>query len=215
MNVMRVLVASAGPVARVGLETILARQPDITVLTAQTRVEVETLVTNHHWDVVVLDANLSGRADPASPALLWEIKRQHPRLPVLVLSSDSEENFALRVLRGGAAGYVNKRATPKELVRAVRRLAEGRRYVNPAVAEELLGVLGNDSEWIVQRLSDREYQVLCLLGRGKSVRQAAYELRRSAKTISTHRARILEKLQLKTDAQLVQFVLQRRLVEPL
>src|SRR5262249_34900025 len=134
MNVMRVLVASADPVARVGLETILARQPDITVLTAQTRVEVETLVTNHHWDVVVLDANLSGRADPASPALLWEIKRQHPRLPVLVLSSDSEENFALRVLRGGAAGNVNKRGTTKELRRARPRLPGGRGYTQPTLA---------------------------------------------------------------------------------
>ena len=87
--------------------------------------------------------------------------------------------------------------------------------MNPAIAEELLDVLGNDSEWTAEhRLSDREYQVLCLLGSGKSVRQIAYDLRRSVRTISTHRARILEKLEMQTDAQLVHYVLQQRLVEP-
>jgi len=214
-GVIRVLVADADPVARFGLKAILTQERDITVLAAETGAEVDTFVANHHWDVIVLDPSLAGHDGPNSLELLRDIKRKHSKLPVLVLSGDAKESVALRALRAGVAGYISKRATPKELVGAVRQLAEGRRYMNRATAEELLDVLGNDSEWTVQqRLSDREYQVLCLLGSGKSVRQIAYDLRRSVRTISTHRARILEKLKMQTDAQLVHYVLQQRLVEP-
>jgi len=210
---MRVLVADADPVARLGLEAILTQEHDITVVAAQNGAEVEKLVANHHWDVVVLDSNLKARDGATVLELLRGIKRRHHRLPILVLSSDDKENFVLRALRSGAAGYISKRATPTELVRAVRRLGEGRKYMYPAAAEELLAALENGGDWVVRRLSDREYEILCLLGSGKSVRQIAYELRRSAKTIHTHRARILEKLKMQTDAQLVQYVLHRRLVE--
>ena len=158
---------------------------------------------------------MPGHDGPNSLELLRDIKRKHSKLPVLVLSGDAKESVALRALRAGVAGYISKRATPKELVGAVRQLAEGRRYMNRATAEELLDVLGNDSEWTVQqRLSDREYQVLCLLGSGKSVGQIAQELSRSVKTISTYRARILAKMELQSNAQLVHYVLRRQLAEP-
>jgi DNA-binding NarL/FixJ family response regulator len=212
---MRVLVADSDPVARLGLKAILTRERGITVLAVETGADVETFVSKHHWDVVVLNSSSPGGDGPNSLKLLKDLTRKHPKLPVLVLSGDAKENVALRVFRAGAAGYISKRATPEELVDAVRQLAEGRRYMHPATAAELLDVLGNDAEWTVQqRLSDREYQVLCLLGSGKSVGQIARELRRSVRTINTHRAQILKKMQMQSDAQLVHYVLQRRLADP-
>ena len=147
--------------------------------------------------------------------VLKEIKRERPKLPILILSAYPEEDYAVRALRAGAAGYVTKSASPEELVRAVRRLAQGLRYMSPAAAEELIGALGNGLDQAPhERLSDREYQVLCLLGSGKSVGRIAQELERSVKTISTYRARILEKMDMQSNAQLVHYVLQRRLAEP-
>ena len=210
---IRVLVADDHPVVRIGLREILARQRDIAVLgEAGTGAEVCKLVAQKTWDVVVLDVTLPDRS---GLEVLKEIKRERPKLPVLILSAYPEEEYAVRALRAGAAGYVTKKASPEELVRAVRRLAQGLRYMSPAAAEELIGALGNGLDQAPhERLSDREYQVLCLLGSGKSVGQIAQELERSVKTISTYRARILEKMEMQSNAQLVHYVLQRRLAEP-
>jgi two-component system, NarL family, invasion response regulator UvrY len=213
---IRVLVADAHPVVRFGLAAILSQHGDVTVQAeAATGAEVCRLVAHDRWDVIVLDPTLAGVDGPNGLDLLKEIKHRRPKLPILVLGSHAAEDFAARALRAGAAGYLRKTAGPEELVGAVRQLAEGRKYMSPAVAEELMEVLGNSSQWTVQhRLSDREYQVLCLLGSGKSVREIAHELRLSVKTIATHRVHILNKMQMQTDAQLVHYVLQRRLAEP-
>src|SRR5438128_5545604 len=210
---IRVLVADDHPVVRIGLREILARQRDIAVLSeAGTGAEVCKLVAQKTWDVVVLDVTLPDRS---GLDVLKEIKRERPKLPILILSAYPEEEYAVRALRAGAAGYVTKKASPEELVRAVRRLAQGLRYMSPAAAEELIGALGNGLDQAPhERLSDREYQVLCLLGSGKSVGQIAQELERSVKTISTYRARILEKMQIQSNAHLVHYVLERRLAEP-
>lgn len=211
--VVRVLVADDHPVVRTGLREILARQRDIAVLgEAESGAEVCRLVTEKAWDVVVLDVSLPDRD---GLDVLKEIKRERPKLPVLLLSSYPEEEFAVRALRAGATGYITKTAAPEELVRAVRRLAQGLRYMSPAVADELVGALSDGWDRAPhERLSDREYQVLCLLGSGKSIGQIARELERSVKTISTYRARILEKMEMHCNAQLVHYVLQRRLAEP-
>lgn len=210
---IRVLVADDHPVVRVGLREILTQQRDIAVLgEAGTGAEVCKLVAQKAWDVIVLDVTLPDRS---GLDVLKEIKRERPKLPILILSAYPEEEYAVRALRAGAAGYVTKKASPEELVRAVRRLAQGLRYMSPAAAEELIGALGNGLDQAPhERLSDREYQVLCLLGSGKSVGQIAQELERSVKTISTYRARILEKMEMQSNAQLVHYVLQRRLAEP-
>jgi len=210
---IRVLVADDHPVVRVGLREILTRQRDIVVLgEAGTGAEVCKLVEQKAWDVIVLDVTLPDRS---GLDVLKEIKRERPKLPILILSAYPEEDYAVRALRAGAAGYVTKSASPEELVRAVRRLAQGQRYMSPAAAEELIGALGNGLDQAPhERLSDREYQVLCLLGSGKSVGRIAQELERSVKTISTSRARILEKMDMQSNAQLVHYVLQRRLAEP-
>ena len=212
---IRVLVADDRPVVRTGLREILVRRGDITMLgEAGTSAEVRQLVAQKPWDVVVLDLSLP---DLSGLELVKELKRARPRLPILILGVYPEEEFAVRAIRAGAAGYISKGATPEELVRAVLRLAQGGRYVSPAAAEELIVALGNDNESDHaphERLSDREYQVLCLLGSGKSVGEIARELGRSVKTVSTYRARILDKMGMRGNAQLVHYVLQRRLTEP-
>jgi two-component system, NarL family, invasion response regulator UvrY len=212
---MRVLVADAHPVVRAGLRAILSRECHITALgEAHTGAELRLLVAQKPWDVVVLDLSLS---DGHGLGVVKVIKRERPRLPILILGAHPEEEFAVRALRAGAAGYISKTAPAEELVHAVQRLAQGRRYMSPAAADGLIEALGNrvgSDHAPHERLSDREYQVLCLLGSGKSVGQIAEQLTRSVKTISTYRARILAKMEMQSSAQLVHYVLLRRLAEP-
>jgi two-component system, NarL family, invasion response regulator UvrY len=212
---IRVLIADDHPVVRSGLRAILVRQCRIATLgEAGSGAEVRRLVAQKPWDVVVLDVSLP---DCSGLEVVKEIKREHPKLPILILSVHPDEEFAVRALRAGAAGYISKRAAPDELVRAVQRLAQGRRYMSPAAADGLIATLGNgraSDQAPHERLSDREYQVLCLLGSGKSVGRIAEELARSVKTISTYRARILAKMEMRSTAQLVHYVLQQRLAEP-
>jgi len=212
---IRVLVADDHPVVRSGLRAILARQCNISTLgEAETGAEVRRLVAQKPWDVVVLDVSLP---DCSGLEMAREIKRERPKLPILILSVQPDEEFAVRALRARAAGCINKTAAPEELVRAVQLLAQGRRYMSPAAAEKLIAALGNGNgsdPALHARLSDREYQVLCLLGSGKSVSRIADDLARSVKTISTYRARILAKMEMRSTAQLVHYVLQQRLAEP-
>ncbi len=212
---IRVLVADDHPVVRSGLRAILVRRCNISTLgEAETGAEVRRLIAQKPWDVVVLDVSLP---DCSGLEVAREIKRERPKLPILILSVQPDEEFAVRALRAGAAGCISKTAAPEELVRAVQLLAQGRRYMSPAAAEKLIAGLGkgNGSDQAPHALlSDREYQVLCLLGSGKSVGQIADELARSVKTISTYRARILAKMEMRSTAQLVHYVLQQHLAEP-
>jgi two-component system invasion response regulator UvrY len=212
---IRVLIADDHPIVRTGLRTVLARGGNIAAVgEAGTGAEVRRLVAQKAWDVVVLDVNLP---DCDGLDMVKEIKHLRPNLPILILSVHSDEVFAVRALRAGAAGYTSKRAAPEELVSAVQRLAQGRRYLSPAAAEELVAALGNGDatgQAPHVRLSDREYQVLCLLGSGKSVGQIAGALALSVKTVSTYRARILVKMDMQSTAQLVFYVLKQRLAEP-
>ena len=212
---IRVLVADDHPVVRSGLRAILARQCNISTLgEAETGAEVRRLVAQKPWDVVVLDVSLP---DCSGLEMAREIKRERPKLPILILSVQPDEEFAVRALRARAAGCINKTAAPEELVRAVQLLAQGRRYMSPAAAEKLIAGLGNGNgsdQALHARLSHREYQVLCLLGSGKSVGRIADELARSVKTISTYRERILAKMEMRSTAQLVHYVLQQHLAEP-
>ena len=212
---IRVLVADRHPVVRTGLRAILVRRCHIATLgEAETGPEVLHLIAKQPWDVIVLDASLPDRN---GLEIVKEIKRTRPKLPILVISDHPENELAVRALRAGAAGYISKKATPAELVNAVLRLAQGQRYMSPAAAEELITALGSgypSDQAPHERLSNREFQVLCLLGSGKSVGRIAEELERSVKTISTYRARILTKMEMRSTAQLVHYALQRRLTEP-
>lgn len=171
--------------------------------------EALRLAQERAWDIIVLDISMPGRS---GVEVLKELKQVCPRIPVLILTGHPEEQYAIRVLRAGAAGYMNKETAPDHLVAAVRKVIGGGRYISPALAELLAVSLGGDSARMPHEdLSDREYQVLCMIASGKTVGQIADELALSVKTISTYRARVLEKMGMKTSAQLTHYAIKNNL----
>ena len=197
---------------RRGLRALLAESGDIVVEGEATNArEVLEQVRRRAWDVVLLDLNLPDRS---GLDLLPELKRERPGLPVLILTISAEEQFALQALRSGAAGYVTKDGAPEELVRAVRKVVNKGRYVSPAVAERLaVWVDGSAEKLPHETLSAREFQVFRILASGRTVGAAAEELHISVKTVSTYRARILEKMGLKTNAELTLYAVRNHLIE--
>jgi len=202
---IRLVLADDHPVVRAGLRQILAEAPDVTIAgEAVDGPDVVRAVGALKPDVLVLDITM-----PGAPflALLENITRNYPRTAVLVLSMHPEERYAVRALRAGAAGYLSKEQSPALLLDAVRRIASGGRYVSQALADRLVANLGRPGGGEPhEALSQREYTVLCLLGAGKTVKAVAAELRLSPKTISTFRTRILRKMRLRTNADLVRYV---------
>ena len=163
------------------------------------------------WDVALLDITLPGKG---GLDLLKELKAGWPKLPVLVLSGHSEDQFAVRMLKAGAGGYLTKESAPEELAKAIRKIMAGGRYVSPALAEKLALRLGKDFTGTPhETLSDREYEVMSRIALGKTVTEIGEELSLSAKTISTYRARILEKLGVKNSAEIVQYAILNGLLD--
>jgi len=178
---------------------------------ASTAGEALDRVRRGEWDVVILDINLPDRN---GLDLLRDLKREKPDLPVLILSVCSEDQFAVRALRSGAAGYLTKASAPAQLVDAVEKVAAGGRYISPAVAERLAVLVGSDREGMPhESLSEREYQVIRLLASGKTVSQIAADMNLSVKTISTYRARVLDKMGMRTNAELTYYAVRNGLVE--
>jgi len=209
--VIRVLLVDDHAVVRTGLKQILAETiPGSTFEEADSAEEALVKVRASTFDIVILDISLPGESGLGA---LKEIKQIRPGLPVLILSVYAEEEFAVRTLRAGAAGYVSKRTASMELVEAVRKVAGGGRYVTSALAERLAEDVQKGATARVphERLSDREYQVFRLLGLGKSVTQAARELSLSVQTVSTYRARLLQKMGMKSNADLIEYVFRTRL----
>lgn len=207
----RVLIADDHPVVRRGLVEIVAGEPDMTVA-GQPATGPETLafVRTYGCDVVVLDLSLPGLS---GLDVLKQLKHEQPRLPVLVLSIYPEDQYALRVLRAGAAGYLTKESAPEELVRALRKVSGGGRYVSAALAEQLAAAVADPAPTPPHRtLSDREYEVMCLLASGRTVKEVAAALGLSVKTVSTYRARLLEKMHMKTNADLTRYCMENRLI---
>jgi DNA-binding NarL/FixJ family response regulator len=162
------------------------------------------------WDVALLDIALPGKS---GLDLLKELRADWPRLPVLVLSAHPEDQFAVRSLKAGAGGYMTKESAPEELAKAIRKIMAGGRYVSPALAEKLaLGVTKDLTHMPHEKLSDREYDVMSRIGWGKTVTEIAEELSLSPKTVSTYRARVLEKLGVKNSAEIVQYAIRNGLV---
>lgn len=197
---------------RHGLKQILADEFKRSVFgEASNAQEALNRVWKEPWDVVVLDITMPGRS---GLEVLREIKKSSPKLPVLVLSMHPENQFAVRVLKRGAAGYMTKESAPSELVGAIKKVLAGGRYVSSALAEKLATYLAVDNQKPVQELlSDREFQVLRLIASGKIVSDIARELSLSVKTISTYRSRILEKMGMKNNAELMHYAIQHQLVE--
>ncbi len=208
---IRVLIADDHPIVRRGLLQIVADQPDMTVAadTGDGR-EVLRLVDEQPLDVLVLDMNMPGMS---GLEVLSELRRLHPRLPVLILSVHPEGELAMRVIKAGAAGYLNKDIAPEELTEAIRRVVGGKKYVSAALGELLATSLEMGSEPPHASLSDREYQVLRLIASGKTVSEIAGEIAISVKTVSTYRARILEKMSMRTNAELTHYAIRNRIVE--
>ncbi|HEX3718203.1 MAG TPA: response regulator transcription factor [Verrucomicrobiae bacterium] len=208
---MKILLADDHAVVRHGLKQILTDEfKRATFGEARNAQEALDLVWKHDWDVVVLDITMPGRSGLDA---LREIKKSKPRLPVLVLSMHPENQFAMRVLKTGASGYMTKESAPDELVGAVKKVLAGGRYVSATLGETLAASLSNNQRAPQEKLSDREFQVLRLIASGKMATEIAKELSLSVKTISTYRTRILEKMGMKNNAELMHYAIQHRLVE--
>lgn len=208
---IKILIADDHAIVRQGLKQIVAEESDMTVAgEAQTAQQALDLVRTSQWDVVVLDISMPGRS---GLEVLKELLRERRQLPVLMLSMHPEEQFAVRALKAGAAGYLTKDSAPTELITAIRKVLQGGKYVSPALAERLAFALTAPEQPLHETLSNCEYEVFRFLATGKTVSEIAENLSLSVKTISTYRTRILEKLNLKNNAELMQYAVRHRLVE--
>jgi DNA-binding NarL/FixJ family response regulator len=211
--VTRIVLADDHAVVRRGLRQILAESfPRIVIGEAADAVEALRLVLSSPWDVVILDLSLGGGRSGLD--VLKDIRRRRPGLPVLILSIQPEGQYARRALRAGAAGYLTKEAAPEELVKAVRKVLKGGRYVSAAFAEKMAGDIGSSrTEAPHEKLSDREDQVLRLIASGRSSGEIAGALGLSVKTVTTYRARLIEKLGVHSTAELTRYALEHGLID--
>jgi DNA-binding NarL/FixJ family response regulator len=178
---------------------------------AQTALETVEGVRQQNWDIVILDISMPGES---GLDILNDLKRLRPKLPILLLSMHPEEQYARRALKAGASGYLTKESVPEELKHAVRKIVAGGRYVSATLAEKLAYDLRSGVDVPVHELlSDREFQVLRMIASGKTVKQIADEIALSVKTVSTYRARILEKTGMRTTAELIRYAIQAQLVD--
>jgi two-component system invasion response regulator UvrY len=211
-TMIKVVVVDDHAVVREGLKRIISENPGMTVTAeAGNGNEALNLVGNTPCDVVVLDISMP---DKNGLDVLKQLHAESPRLPVLVLSMHAEDQYAVRVLRAGAAGYLTKESAPAKLVNAIRKVVRGGKYVSQALAERLVAELETNTDRAAHELlSDREYQVLCMIASGKTVTETANELALSVKTISTYRVRILDKLKMKTNADMTRYAIKQGLVD--
>ena len=209
---MRILIADDHPVVRHGLKQILASDSQLSVIgEAKNGAEFLEMARKLEWDVAIMDFSMPGKS---GLDLLKEIKREHPQRPVLVLSMYPEDVHATRVLKAGGAGYLNKASASEELTVALRKVVSGGKYVSPSLAERIALDMSPDGQKpLHEELSDREYRVMWLLASGKQIKQVAREMFLSASTVSTYRSRILKKLKLSSNADLVRYAIKHQLVE--
>jgi two-component system, NarL family, invasion response regulator UvrY len=209
---IKILIVDDHAIFRQGLRRIVEDTPDIAIVgEAETAQEALNLARNENCDVMVLDLTLP---DKSGLDVLKELRQEQPRLPVLVLTMHSEDQFAVRVLKAGASGFLNKRSAPEELIDAIKKVYRGGKYISSQMAERLVSELDiNTQKTLHENLSDREYQVLRLIGSGKTISEIAGALSLSVTTISTYRARILEKMGMKTSAELTRYVIENGLID--
>lgn len=209
---IKVLIADDHPIVRQGLRQILSEESDMAVAGEATNsIEVLELVNHKDCDIVVLDITMPGKS---GLDVLKELKLRRPRLPVIILSVYPEERYAVRALKAGAMGYMTKESAPEELVRAIRKIVSGGIYVSPSLADQLALNVRNEADKLPhERLSDREYEVMLMIASGKTISRIAGELSLSVKTISTYRAHILEKMDLKDNAELTHYAVRNNLTD--
>jgi DNA-binding NarL/FixJ family response regulator len=209
---IRILIADDHAIVRAGLKEFVASDGDMQVTgEASSGEEAIGLVRNGEFDVVLLDIRMP---EGSGIDTLKQLKALRPRLPVLMLSGFAEEQYALNLLRAGAAGYISKEAAPTELVGAIRTVLLGRKYVSPELAQILAtGVAGEADQPLHAQLSQREFQIFCKLAAGESVSRIADDLLISVKTVSTYRTRVLEKMNLKSNADLTYYAIKNGLIQ--
>jgi DNA-binding NarL/FixJ family response regulator len=210
--VYRLLVADDHAVVRKGMIQMLEDMPDLVVHgEAASGPELLDQLVAEDWDLVVMDLHMPGAN---GIDLVKQVRTLRPRVPILVLSVHPEDQYALRLLKAGVAGYMTKESVPEDLVKAIRRVCAGGRYISPTLAERLTFALGEDVERAPhERLSDREFQVLRLVAEGLSPTEISERMCLSVKTVSTYRSRVLEKLDMHSSAQLVRYALEAGLVD--
>jgi two-component system invasion response regulator UvrY len=205
---IRVLIADDHPIVRKGLRQIVSEQADMVVVEAGDGREALGLIDGGGFTVVLLDLNMPGIS---GLEVLSQIRARQPQLPVLMLSGHPGTEFAVRTIKAGASGYLNKELAPEELVTAIRHVIRGRKYIGQEVAELLADSVGNNVEEPHASLSDREFQVMLLIASGKTVSEIAEEIALSVKTVSAHRARILDKMNLRNNAELMRYVIENKI----
>jgi DNA-binding NarL/FixJ family response regulator len=211
-KIIKILIADDHSLIREGLKKILKGASDMRVTAeAQNSEEVLEQVRKTSFDLVVLDISFPGRS---GLEILKDLRQEYPKLPVLILSMHPEDRFATRSLMAGASGYLTKDCATEELIQAIRRVVGGRKYVSASLSEQLASQLETDAgKSLHETLSNREYQVLCMIAVGKTAKDLARELSLSVNTVNTYRARILEKMKMTKNAELIRYALQHQLVE--
>lgn len=211
MKKIEILIVDDHPIVREGFKQVISETNDMTVADeASNGQEALSLVRKREYDLIMLDISMPGRS---GLEILKELKNEYPKIPVLILSIYPEEQYAVRAFRAGASGYLTKASAPNELIFAIRKIVKGGRYVTESLAERLTYYLDQDaSRPLHDVLSDREYQVLLMLGSGKTVKDIAEELFLSVKTISTYRTHILEKMKMKNNAEITLYVVKNGLI---
>jgi len=209
---LRILIADDHPVFRRGLKELIQESPDMVVAgEAANGREALVKARTGDYDIVLLDITMPFQS---GVDVLSQLRRERPTLPVLMLSMHPEQQYAVRALRAGASGYVTKESAPKELVTAIRRVSEGGKYVSASLAEHLASIVQGDAEGLPhETLSRREYQIMCVIASGKSVSEAAKALSLSPKTISTYRVRLLKKMNMENNAELIRYAMKNHLVD--
>jgi two-component system invasion response regulator UvrY len=208
---MRILIADDHSVVRQGLERILLKEfPSAQIEQVEDAESLLKKGMKHEWDIIISDISMPGKS---GLEVIQQIKELHPKLPILMLSVHPEEHYAIRALKAGASGYLNKEMAPEELIKAVRSVLLGKRYITPSLAEKLADQLGSNISTLPhENLSDREFEVFKFLAAGKSIQEIAGLLFISSSTVSTYRARILEKMNMRTNVDLTMYAIANKLL---
>jgi DNA-binding NarL/FixJ family response regulator len=210
--VIKILIVDDHAVVRQGLRKILSEQPDMAVIDeAGSAEQLMEIVGTKKWDILIMDISMPGKS---GLDVLKQLHQEQPRLPILFLSMLPEEQFAVRVLQAGASGYMTKETAPEELVKAVRKICAGGKYISSAVAEKFAGQFNSKTQQLPhEKLSEREFQVLCKIASGKPLTKIAEELYLSVKTVTTYRARVLAKMSMTSNAELIRYGVEHKLTE--
>jgi two-component system, NarL family, invasion response regulator UvrY len=208
---LRIIIADDHTIVRRGLKEIIKEEyPSALVEEVEDGESLVNKVFKEQWDIVITDINMPGRSGLDA---LHEIKQVYPKLPVLVLSVYSEDLYGIRVLKAGAAGYLAKSAAPDELIKAIRAILLGKKYITPTIAEKLVSIMDMESDKpLHEYLSDREFEVFKLIAMGKSVSEIAASANLGVTTISTYRARILSKMNMRTNADLTLYAMEHHII---